>query len=160
MRFHRILLVTGLTLATASSLSAQQKPSPPTVSIPGTPPVAAGPSPIDPNVRLEISIVEQSPEQPSQPKTVMLLLSHGAQSHIRAAFQDEDLNLDARPQIVDGRIRTQITVATAKRIATAHNWSHFVSLWLDSGKPVVAVETNDVANKRKVTIEVKATILK
>lgn len=40
------------------------------------------------------------------------------------------------------------------------NWNQALTVLVENGKPLVAVENSDAANNRKLTIEVKATILK
>jgi hypothetical protein len=40
------------------------------------------------------------------------------------------------------------------------NWRNSFTLLLDNGKPVLALESADTAGKRKLTVDVKATVLK
>ena len=80
--------------------------------------------------------------------------------------------MDARPTIVEGRIRANLTVRSQepqkswvwvdgfKQPDPLINWTNSFSLLLDSGKPMLAFETSDPVTKRKLSIEVKATIQK
>ena len=86
----------------------------------------------------------------------------------RAAFEDRSFGVDARPTIVDGRIRVYLTIQSdatrnfgppAEQDHTL-NWRNSFSLLLENGKPMLALETNDAVTKRKMSIEVKATIQK
>ena len=85
----------------------------------------------------------------------------------RAAFQDRSIAVDARPVIVDGRIRVFLTIQSdVARIVPPNeqdhtsNWRNSFSLLLENARPMLALETNDAVTKRKMSIEVKATIQK
>ena len=78
--------------------------------------------------------------------------------------------MDARPTIVDGKIKlalslsidnsTLMALMDSKPASNARNWSQSMTVIVESGKPLVVVENSDPANNRKLSIEVKATILK
>ncbi len=166
-------------------LTAQQ-PAPKPVPAPKAPPAPAAPAvpPAPPNVnadaggqpvniRLDVSVTDQAATGVSQPKTLMVILADRALGQTRAAYEDRSISVDARPTIVEGRVRAQLTVssrepqkmpigpdANLRAPDPLINWTNSFSLLLDNGKPVVAFETSDPATKRKLSIEVKATIQK
>ena len=104
------------------------------------------------------------------------MLVDRAMGRTRAAFQDRSIAVDARPTIVDGRIRAYLTIQSERssNFPFMHgipgsnpeqedhtiNWRNSFSLLLENGKPMLALETNDAVTKRKTSIEVKATIQK
>jgi hypothetical protein len=121
------------------------------------------------NIRLDVSVVDQISPAPVQPKTLMVILADRAATRIRSAFEDRQINVDGRAVLVDGRIRVTVTVASRDPVQGQRGsnntvnplwWEHVFSLLLENGKPMVALETFDTANKRRLAIEVKATILK
>jgi hypothetical protein len=167
------------------TLAAQQPPPPP--KAPGAPeavvpvPPPAPPAP-DPerggqpiNIRLDVSVIDQTGQVAAQPKSLMVMLVDRAMGRTRAAFQDRSIAVDARPVIVDGRIRVSLTIQSDQipmgfRVVAPGNtpaemdhtigWRNSFSLLLENGKPMLALETMDAVTKRKMSIEVKATIQK
>jgi hypothetical protein len=123
------------------------------------------------NIRLDVSVIDQTAQGANQPKSLMVLLADRAMGRTRAAFQDRSIAIDARPTIADGRIRVYLTIqsepnrnmfAAGPPPEPDHtiNWRNSFSLLLENGKPLVALETTDAVTKRKMSIEVKATIQK
>jgi hypothetical protein len=171
----KTIYVATLTVLLSLTAAAQQPaavkpPQPPTQSVP-VPNVAIVPAdgeqggqPI--NVRLDVTVTDQNAQGALQPKSLMVMLVDRAMGQTRAAFQDRSIAVDARPTIVDGRIRLLLTIQSDQ----AHpapgpqdptlRWRNSFSLLLENGKPMVALETNDAATKRKLSIEAKATIQK
>lgn len=166
-------------------LAAQQPaPSPPKApsaprapAVPGAPavpPVPPAPPVVDLeqggqpiNIRLDVSVTDQGSAGAAQPKTLMVMLVDRAMGRTRAAFEDRSINVDARPTLVDGRIRVNLTVLSEgppnySGPPKDHTlgWRNSFSLLLDNGKPMLALETSDAVTKRKLSIEVKATIQK
>jgi hypothetical protein len=120
------------------------------------------------NIRLDVSVIDRTGEGAPQPKSLMVMLVDRAMGQTRAAFQDRSIAVDARPTIVDGRIRVSVTLQSenarfmtpgTERDATL-DWRNSFSLLLENGKPMLALETMDTVTKRKMSIEVKATIQK
>ena len=161
------------------SVAAQEQPPAKTVVPLQSPPAAAAPSPQKPppvnleeggqplNIRLDVSVTDQSTQGTAQPRSLMVLLVDRAVGRTRAAFQDRSIAVDARPVMVDGRIRVNLTIQSDhfRHLATdpedpTMNWRNSFSLLLENGKPLVVLETNDAVTKRKMSIEVKATIQK
>src|SRR5687767_1517109 len=100
------------------TLSAQQppaKPAPPAVPavvapVPPTPPAdpEGGGQPI--NIRLDVTVTDQTSQGAPQPKSLMVMLVDRAMGRTRAAFQDRSVAVDARPTIVNDRIRVNVTI--------------------------------------------------
>ena len=113
-------------------------------------------------------MIDQTPQGVTQPKSLMVMLVDRAMGRTRAAFEDRSVAVDARPTVVDGRIRVYLTMQSEGVIKMAQgnerdntlNWRNSFSLLLENAKPMVALETMDAVTKRKMSIEVKATIQK
>ena len=160
------------------SIAAQQKPAPPAAPAAPAPPTAPAPPspPIDVeqggqplNIRLDVTVTDQTAGGVPQPKALMVMLVDRAMGRTRAAFQDRSIAVDARPVMVDGRIRVSVTVQSDRAVSFVppketddHTiaWRNSFSLLLENGKPMLALETSDTVTKRKMSIEVKATIQK
>lgn len=168
-------------LLSSGSLAAQQ-PAPPKGSGQAVVPVTVVPAPqaiADPaeqggqptNIRLDVSVIEQSAQGTAQPKSLMVMLADRAVGRTRAAFQDRSIAVDARPVLIDGRIRVGVTIQSEVSRSPfvpppsepqdhTINWRNTFALLLENGKPTLALETMDAVTKRKMSIEVKATIQK
>jgi hypothetical protein len=124
------------------------------------------------NIRLDVSVIDQSATGAAQPKTLMVVLADRQMGQTRAVYEDRSIFVDARPTVVDGLIRISVTVkseepprmmvpgAAFKAPDPILNWQNSFALLLSNGKPMVALETADAVTKRKLSIEVKATIQK
>lgn len=166
------------------TLGAQQPATPKAPSGPAAPTAPAPPRPPSPreapdwagahgervNVRLDVTITEQSSAGKSQPKTITMMLADRAFANSRSPFGDRRIDIDANPFIEDGRIRVILTMRSERLNPGIDpktpfgddpegiNWNHKVTLLLETGKPMIALETSDPAKSRKTSIEVKATI--
>lgn len=193
MKRHLALIILNLMIGYGIVSAAQQPPRPAAPSAPSTQPAPqakpAVPRPavvVDPeaggqpiNIRLDVSLVDQSGPGPVQPKTVMVMLVDRAMGKTRSVFEDRTINVDARPEIRDGRIRVNLTVQSApvrvvdvrglpvmpgtpeaSKVDRTLDWRNSFSLLLENGKPMLALESSDPAKNRKLSLEVKATIVK
>ena len=150
-------------------------PAPPAVPAMPAPPAPAVP-PVDPeaggqpiNIRLDVTVTDHDNKGAPVPKTLMVMLVDRALGRTRAAFQDRSIAVDARPTLVDGRIRVSITIQSDRAQTFGPpppsqdptiTWRNSFSLLLENGKPMLALETSDAVTKQKMSIEVKATIAK
>src|SRR5881394_3646529 len=66
------------------------------------------------NIRLDVSINDQVGPTPAQPKLVTLLLADRTLSQLRTNFDDRVIRMDARPTIVDGKIKLALTMESSK----------------------------------------------
>jgi hypothetical protein len=177
-------LVILLAIPLAAQQPAPKPPAPP--ATPGkpaapappqtpSPPQAPAPPAVDPevggqpvNIRVDVSVIDQTATSAAVPKTLMVMLADRSMGRTRAAFEDRSIAVDARPTLVDGRIRVNLTIQSeatpnfGPRESRDHtiNWRNSFSLLLENGKPLLALETLDAVTKRKMSIEVKATIQK
>ena len=175
--------------APAKAPAAPQAPAPAapaTATTPATPAAPAAPArregqPI--NVKVELTISEDGGGSPPIKKTVSAVVGDGYMGYVReqglstpttsptpGAFIDRiaaPLNLDALPTILpNGKIRVQCTVqyAANQRIQNERQINTDIkqnlTLILESGKSLVVSEATDPLSDRRVTVEVKATILR
>ena len=143
---------------------------------------------VGPNVRIEVTFTEQRSDAPVQPKTVTVTTGDGHWGRVRSLAQSSGmggtpLNVDARPEMQsDGRVLLALTleygdkrvsqqdvpkppegvtmVGVPQRNITDVVMNQSVTVLLDSGKPLVITQAADPVSDRKVTVEVKATVLK
>ena len=163
-------------------VGAQQRGQAPPVKPPAPPlpkPAAPAPAAVVPvvvpdasaggqqvNIRVDVTVTDQKGTAPGQPKSVMVIIADRHLGQTRAPFEDRHIHVDARPTITNSLINAMITVRSLEGPkATSNtdqllNWTNSFTLLLQNGKPMVALETSDAATQRKLTIEVKATILK
>ena len=178
MNRYVALLILLLSIPLAAQQPAAPKPpaapqAPPAPAAPAAPPAPPAP-PVDleqggqpVNIRLDVSVTDQVSAGAAQPKTLMVMLVDRAMGRTRAAFEDRSIFVDARPTMVDGRIRVNLTVMSEAppnfgQPLKDHtmDWRNSFSLLLENSKPMLALETSDAVTKRKMSIEVKATIQK
>jgi hypothetical protein len=149
---------------------ATPPPPPPAPPNPAAAPVAdleAGGQPV--NIRLDVSVTDQSGAGPAQPKTLTVLLADRAMSRTRSSYEDRTIDVDARASLVGSRIRVTLTIASnGMRLPGApvtaaqfiNDWRNSFTLLLDNGKSETALESSDAAKNRKTSVDVKATIQK
>jgi hypothetical protein len=186
MKSQVALFICLLSVTLGAQQSAPKAPAPPAAPAASAPPVAPSPPapPARPdleeggqpiNIRLDVSVIDQTAQGAAQPKSLMVLLVDRAMGRTRAAFQDRSIAVDARPMMVDGRIRVSLTIqsdpsrpgfqvvgpgAPSPEQDHTIGWRNSFSLLLENAKPMLALETMDAVTKRKMSIEVKATIQK
>ena len=129
--------------------------------------VNPGPHQSTANVQIELSIADYLGSAAPQRKTVSMLVAEGYMGRVRSQRgASAILNVDATPRLQrDGRISLQLTVEyrpreTAETLDAMSPINEFVTVLLQSGKPLVVTQAADPSSDRKVTVEVTATILK
>ena len=152
---------------------AEQKPKPAET----TPPRAPESWRSGPNVRVELTLTDQTPGSPATTKTVMITTTHENWGRLRSALNSRmlpvsPLNVDARPFVrPDGRIFLELTIDYAQEQKPSRpdadvdptaqvRINESVGALLDDGKPLLITQSADPTTDRKVTVEVKATVLK
>jgi len=124
------------------------------------------------NVQVELTLTDQIGTGAPEKKTVSMIVSSGSWGKIRNTAARSGpvqigLNVDARPFVsTDGPIQLELTIyyyppqgkPEAPVLPTELNQS--LTVVLQSGKPLLVSQAADPASDRKVTVEVKATILK
>lgn len=162
---------------------------PPTVTVTPRPVIEAPPPPppsptpdgrarkVGPNVRVEVTFTEQRSDTPVQPKSVTVTTNGHDWGRVRssvhtAGYGASPLNVDVYPDVQpDGRIVLSLkleygekrvpqgqSVQQGQVIETSLNES--VTVLLESGKPLTITQSADPMSDRKVTVEVKATVLR
>jgi hypothetical protein len=156
---------------------------------PPAPPVAGGATtarrsgqPV--NVQIEFTITDQRDGVPAVKRTVSVIVGDTYTGQIRSQADvmatvplgnvtPVTLNIDATPELLaDGKIRAGFNLQydwilpqaegnpPARGTVIKTSLRDTVSLILESGKAMIAAQSADPAGDRKVTVEVKATILK
>jgi hypothetical protein len=154
----------------------------------GPPPGGQQPGPAQPqrrgqavNIKVDVTITDQRGANPASTKQVSLTLADQEPGRIRSEGEvpvfapgegppqthNVPLNLDVRPEIVtDTKVKIFIgleydNVDTAEKGRRPRNMiRETASVILDSGKPLVISQSADPLTDRKVTVEVKATVLR
>jgi len=153
----------------------ERAPQPRTARV--APPVAEDPmSHAGPNVRIELTLTDQRTGAPTTNKSVMVTTSNQSWGRLRsevssAVYGSAPLNVDARPTVLsDGKISVQLTIeysqgrmpdaeGNTEKIAQVRISESLTTL-LDDGKPLVITQSAEPTSDRKVTVEVKATVMK
>lgn len=119
------------------------------------------------NVQVELSIADYLGSAAPQKKTVSMLVAEGYMGRVRSNRGNAAmLNVDATPRMQkDGRISLQLTVEyrpreTAETLDAMSPITEFMTVLLQSGKPLVVTQAADPSSDRRVTVEVTATVLK
>jgi hypothetical protein len=130
----------------------------------------------DLNLQVEITISDQLGTQTPDKKVVSMLVADGTFGRIRASADAQrtglgmvgtGLNVDARPTVLEGdRILLELTVeytpfresGQVTQRPTVLNES--LSVILQSGKPVTVSQAADPVTDRKMSVEVRASIVK
>jgi len=127
------------------------------------------------NVRVEVTVSDQVGTGTPVAKTLSVTVADGDTSSVRysgevptpgSGLQPAAFSLDAWPRILDGgRLRLQIgvdyNVVDASSERGPKNQVRFrQEVILESGRPLVISQSSDPMSDRKVTVEVKATIMK
>jgi hypothetical protein len=130
----------------------------------------------DLNLQVEITISDQLGTQTPEKKVVSMLVADGTFGRIRASADAQrtglgmvgtGLNVDARPTVLEGdRILLELTVeytpfresGQVTQRPTVLNES--LSVILQSGKPVTVSQAADPVTDRKMSVDVRASIVK
>lgn len=132
---------------------------------------------VGPNVRVEVMFSEQRSDAPAVPKTVTITTNDGQWGRVRSSvntvgYGASPLNVDARPEVLaDGRVLLSVNIEYGeKRVPAGKDvqpgqiieatLNESVTLLLESGKGLAVTQSADPMSDRKVSVEVKATILK
>jgi len=179
---RRVMYAVACALLMAAPLAAQnEKPQEkkPSENKPAAQTVKA-PEPVGQpvNVRIELAIADQTgPGEPAK-KIVTMVVADRQGSSIRTngwviaggERRSVSINVDARPTILkDGTVRVDLGLeytptgiatpgANPERSQTGLN--ERVSTILESGKPLIVSQAADPLSDRRITVELKATILK
>jgi hypothetical protein len=179
------LLTTVVALCLAATVNAQQNAQPKPQPAPA--PATAKPAPQAPpaqvpapapvpnpfaehgeaiNIGYEIRIREEGGAQPVV-KTVSMTGTLHEVSLIRAnQGTNNPLNVDVNPTLIrDAKVHTKLGIEYTPLPTAGPNGGAFrvrqnVSIWLESGKPMVISQSSDPASDRRLIVEVTATIIR
>jgi hypothetical protein len=174
--FLKPLIVT-LLLGLSTGTLAQQPAATPAPPKPA--PEAAAPprdtgQPL--NVRVEFTITEEVGGAAPAKKMVSLTVADRQNSFVRSGgdvrvgdrYRNVNINVDARPTILrENQVRLEVSLeyrpqATGGGTGEPALWgiSERVGVILESGKPLIISQAFDPTSDRRMTVELKATILK
>ena len=111
------------------------------------------------NIKFDLTLTDQTGTAEAAKKTVSLLVLDRQTGYVRSTSSSERtgpmrINVDARPQILaTGNIRVMLSLEYQAI-------SQQITVVVESGKPLVVTQTADPLSDRKVTVEMRATILK
>ena len=123
------------------------------------PPRAPEPQGQPVNIKVDLTLTDQTGAGEAAKKTVSLIVLDRQTGYVRSTSTSERtgpmrINVDARPQILPtGSIRVMLSLeyqAITQQLTVV----------VESGKPLVVTQTADPLSDRKVTVEMRATILK
>ena len=136
---------------------------------------SAGGQPV--NIRLEVTIVDQTATGQPVRRVINILAADRSFARIRSLFTDAPesaaagasrspdnrrVDVDARPRIVGSSIRADLTIQN-NALGSGNpllNWTQSFTVFLENAKVATPIESTDPSTNRKMSIEVKATILK
>ena len=128
-------------------------------------------------VRIELTITDQVGTAAPSKKTISMLAADGERASVRSTNRTKDnrssaqFSIDAKPILSQDRIRVDLSLiydlpevgspdASEKDPPWMTNLAEQIGVILDNGKPLVISQSADPRTDRRVTVEVKATILK
>ena len=121
----------------------------------------------DVNVQVEITITETQGSGPGEKRVVSMLVADAAFGRIRStATQDVKLNIDATPTLLDNdRIALELTIeylpvtpeGASRRPA---GLLEMLTVILQNGKPLLISQAADPTIDRRITLEVRASVMK
>jgi hypothetical protein len=121
----------------------------------------------DVNVQIELTITEHQGGVPGEKRVVSMIVADAAFGRIRStASQDVKLNIDATPTLLDNdRIALELTIeyipvtpeGAARRPA---GLLEMLTVILQNGKPLQISQAADPTIDRRITAEVRASVMK
>ena len=184
-----LTFICAISIATVAAAAPQQtKPSAPAksedVKQPAKAPAEPPPMPL--NIRIEVSITDQTGQGPAAKKLVTMIAADRQVTSIRSSasvpvrninnttvmnYRNVTINVDARPSILvkepnkvsvnfglEYQPKSRGETEEAEPGMAALN--ERLGLILESGKPMVISQAADPTSDRKITVEITATILR
>ena len=156
----------------AEQVKPEAKPEPAAKPVPEPPSL-----PI--NIRVEVSITDQSGTNPPAKKTVSMIVGDRQRNYIRSSasvlvktqYRNVTINVDARPTIISkepNKISLGLALEYQPKSAGGAEelepgmaqLNEQMTLILESGKTITVSQAADPTSDRKITVDVTATILK
>jgi hypothetical protein len=167
-----VVLLSSVGHAQQAAQSRGQTPAPgekPATAQNKTPAPAEAPAPPGQpiNVKLDLTITDQSgPGEPAK-KTISMIVADRAVGSIRSIANSvrATLNVDATPQVLpNGNIKVSVGLEYNPQKGdgppSGSSLNQRVAIVLVPGKPLVLSQAADPLSDRKITVEVRAEILK
>jgi hypothetical protein len=156
------------------SASGQEKPAIQPSPAPAPAPRSFG-QPVA--VRIELTITDQVGTSAPLKKTMTMMAADGERASVRSMNSGQGLanfNVDAKPMLTQDKIRLDLSInydapeapqqGTPDKTEKAVSWStrlqESMGVILENGKPTVISQSADPRTDRKVSVEVRATIVK
>jgi hypothetical protein len=166
----RVILSLCIALAvTTVPLFAQQPPAKPGSEQPAPVP-RPEPAGQPVNIRVELTITDQTGAGEPMKKSITLLTADRARASIRNEVGNRGfINVDANPQLLpSGGIRMTLGLEYMPAVAlpsiegqrSLSRLNEHVTVVLESGKPLVISQAADPTSDRKVTAQVTATVVR
>jgi hypothetical protein len=173
--------ILAMCLAAAPEVATMQSTPPPqpgSVSPAERPATARPPEPAQHvNVRIELTIVDQDgPGEPSRKQMTMHVADRQNASVRTSGWvmtkdgrRDVNIYVDARPTVLRGKegsvqvdfgLQYQPTSTSAETGPAQTGLNQRINMILESGKPLLISQAADPSSDRKISVEMKATILK
>jgi hypothetical protein len=184
----RIITTLATVALLSGAVSAQQprpqpptpKPAAPPTTKPMEPPALLPPEPPGQpvNVKLELTITDQTGTGEPTKQVITMIVSDGRAGSIRSkgyqkvpegGLREIIMNVDARPVIMrNNAVRIELGLeyspTAAAPTGTASegrsNLNQRITFMIDPGKPLVVSQAVDPLSNSRITVEVRATIMK
>jgi len=177
---------TAVFCALSFAVAAQAPPKPPAAPSKPAPAPSEKPAPVrtgkDINIRIDATVIESRGDHVVDKKVISVTCVDGKGAFVRSTqsvafkakgsdgfnYQDAPLNMDADVNLRDdGRVLARITVDYRGMPASQDSPDSIdrgirqsVSVILNPGEPLMVAQSADAVGDRRVSLEVKATVLK
>ncbi len=127
-------------------------------------------------VRIEVTVSDQGGGTTPAQRTMTMLAADGERASVRSTNMSPrntaaQFNIDAKPMLADGKIRIDLNIeynapgaatgdAEKQSAVVVTRLSESMGVIVENGKSTVISQSADPMTDRKVTVEVKATIVK
>ncbi len=149
---------------TAQAATAAQTPTPAAKPEPAAPTPRPEGQPV--NIKIEITITEQPETGVPRTKMVSMIAADRQMASVRSESQGTTVYADARPNLIaENRLRLEMSLdvrlsvmeGTDRRLLSVRETLPVI---VESGKSMIVSQAADPTTNRRVTIEVKATVLR
>jgi glucose/arabinose dehydrogenase len=189
LRRIALIMLAGTFVASAAAAQETKPAAAPKQETKPAAKTAPEPPPLPVNIKIEVSITDQTGNNPAAKKVVTMIASDRQVANVRSSasvpvrnprmggvpetfnYRNVTINVDARPTVLakeSNRISVNFGLEYLPKTGSSQeemepgmtSWSERLSLILESGKPMIISQAADPTSDRKITVEVTATILK
>jgi hypothetical protein len=185
--FIGALILAGMCATAAAQQTAAPQPAPPGKTGAGTVPATepSAPRPPEPsgqpvNIKLDLTIADQAGSADPAKKVISMIVADRQNGYIRSrgnvwtsgSRSDVTINVDARPTVLrDGNIRVELGLEYQPTppnfgttppggIGSSTNLNQRIGVILAPDRPLVVSQAVDAASDRRISVELRAAILK